>query len=102
MYKDVLATLKRDRKVNGAFIERLEKNGFEVKYGKFEYWDGQEYIEVGTQKIWLVEMYYSNGSIGVTFRHRNELVQEIKEVLEEEQAKLEQEKKLTDKVLPIK
>ena len=102
MYKDVLATLKRDRKVNGAFIERLEKNGFEVKYGKFEYWEGQEYIEIGTQRVWLVETYYSGNSMGVTFRYRNELVEEIKEVIAEEQAKLEQEQKIVNKVLPIK
>ena len=30
MYKDVLQTLNNDRKVDKNFIERLEKNGFEI------------------------------------------------------------------------
>lgn len=102
MYKDVLEKLNRDRKVDKGFMERLEKNGFEINYGKFEYWDGQEYIQIGTQKVWLVEIYYRNNSCGVCFRYRNDLVTEIKEVLETEKNKLEREIELVDKILPIK
>ena len=37
MYKDVLQTLNNDRKVDKNFIERLEKNGFEIELGKYDY-----------------------------------------------------------------
>lgn len=59
MYKDVLNLLKRDRRVDEGFIKRLEKNGFNVYYDKFDYWDGQPYVEIGEEKIWLVEIYYT-------------------------------------------
>ena len=102
MYKDILNTLKKDRKVNESFLNRLERNGFEICYGKYDFWDNQEYVVVGKQKIWLVCRYYSNNGVSVVFRYRNEVVEEIKEALEEEKAKLEQEQKLVEKVLPKK
>lgn len=103
MYKDVLHELNTDRYVNSSFIERLEKNGFTIYYGKFDYWEGQEYIEVGKRKIWLVDTYYvSNGGMSCGYRYRNEVVQEIKEAIEKEKRELEKEKELIDEVLPVK
>ena len=40
MYKDVLEKLKKDRRIDKKFIQRLEKNGFKINYDKFNYWDG--------------------------------------------------------------
>lgn len=103
MYKDVLEKINKDRKVDNEFMERLEKNGFEINYGKFSYWDSQEYITIGTRDIWLVETYNTNdGGMGCCYRFRNDVVEEIKKVLEIEQEKLKKEQELIDSILPIK
>ena len=44
--RENLEFLKKDRKVNDAFLRKLESVGFEIEYGKFSYWSGQEYITV--------------------------------------------------------
>lgn len=86
MYKDILEKLSKDRYVDRSFMERLERNGFEINYDKYEYWNNQECVYVGTKKIWLVETYNtSNNGIGCCYRKRNDVVEEIKlinEVLE--------------------
>ena len=102
MYKDVLEKLNKDRRVNDKFIQRLENNGFEVKYGKYSYWNGCEYIQIGTQKIWLVEELTENNSSYVEYRYRNDVVEEIKDAIEEQKTELAKEEKLLDEVLPIR
>lgn len=103
MYKEVLEKINRDRKVDDKFMERLEKNGFEINYGKFSYWDSQEYITIGTRDIWLVETYSTdNNGTGCGYRYRNDVVEEIKKVLEIEQEKLKKEEELINSILPIK
>lgn len=103
MYKDVLETLNNNRKVDKSFIERLEKNGFEVYYGKFNYWNGQEYIQIGKRRIWLVDTYpVDTGGISCGYKYRNKLVKEIKEAIEEEKIALKEETELINEVLPIR
>lgn len=102
MYKDILNELNTDRRIDSKFMERLERNGFEIYYGQYSYWNNQEYILVGTKEIWLVETYNTNNSgTGCCYRYRNDVAEEIKTALEVEKKKLEKEKQLIDSVLPI-
>ena len=57
---ETLEFLKKDRKVNQTFLRKLEKVGLEINYGTYLYWDHQEYVQIGREKIWLVETEYTN------------------------------------------
>lgn len=81
--------LKKDRKVNKTFIAKLEKVGFEIEYGKYSYWDSQEYVRIGRQKVWLVCEKREGNSSYVTYRYQNNVISDIYEALEEEKAKAE-------------
>ena len=104
MYKDVLEKLNYDRKVDRNFIERLEKNGFEIEYGKYEYWDSQEYIQVGKERVWLVTTYFAEHGNGayVGYAYRNDVVENIKEAIQRQERILKKEESLIDEILPIK
>lgn len=83
--RENLEFLKKDRKVNDAFLRKLESVGFEIEYGKFIYWSGQEYITVGRQKIWLVKEEHSgNNNYDCVWRYQNDVVRNIQEAIEEE------------------
>lgn len=85
--RENLEFLKKDRKVNDAFLRKLESVGFEIEYGKFSYWSGQEYITVGRQKIWLVKEEHSgNNNCDCVWRYQNDVVRNIQEAIEEERA----------------
>lgn len=103
MYKDVLTRLNYDRKVNKNFIERLEKNGFEIEYGKYNYWDSQEYIQIGRERIWLVDTYLVEHGSGcyVDYRYRNDVAEDIKYAIKKQEELLKKETELIDEVLPI-
>lgn len=101
MYKDVLEKLNYDRRVDDGFIKRLERNGFEICYGKYDYWDAQPYIEVGKRVIWLVESYIIRGAVGCRYRYRNEVCGEIKDTISRQIEILEKDVKLINEVLPI-
>lgn len=96
MYKDILAELNKDRIVNDSFISRLEKNGFEIEYGKYSYWDNQEYVQIGKRKVWLVEDYNYNNSCGIRYRYRNDFVKEVLNAIKEEKEILKKEKELEE------
>ena len=104
MYKDVLQTLNNDRKVDRNFIKRLEKNGFEIELGKYDYWDNQEYIQIGTGRVWLVRTYPVEFGSGmyIDYRYRNEVVEDIKYTIEKQKELLNEENSLIDEMLPIK
>ena len=103
MYKDILQTLNNDRRVDDSFMERLDKNGFRICYGKFEYWNNQPYIKIGKKTIWLVEICYSDyGGCMCSYKYRNEVVEDIKTTIEQEKKILEEETKMIDEILPIK
>lgn len=84
----VMKELKRDRKVDNAWIKRLEQSGFEVNTGTYSYWNNQEYVKIGHTVVWLVESRYSGNSQYVTFRFRNDVIDEIYETIKEEERKL--------------
>lgn len=77
--KETLEFLKRDRKVNRTFMDKLVKVGLEINYGTYSYWDNQEYVQIGRDKVWLVETEYTdNGnSFGIVWRCQNEVIKEI-------------------------
>lgn len=87
--KNTIEFLKKDRKVNAAFIKRLEKVGLEVFYGTYSYWDSQEYVQIGREKVWLVETTYHGNSMGINFRYQNEVVKEILNTIKTQKEELE-------------
>lgn len=104
MYKDVLQKLNNDRKVDKSFIERLIKNGFEIEYGKYNYWDNQEYIQIGRERVWLVGTYSVEFGSGcyVDYRYRNDVVEDIKDAIDRQNKLLKKEENLIDEILPIR
>ena len=84
--KETLKFLKRDRKINKTFMDKLEKVGLEINYGTYSYWDNQEYVQIGREKIWLVETEYSNdgNSFGVAWRYQNDVIKEIIQSINEQ------------------
>lgn len=99
MYKDVLQRLNSDRRVDSKFIERLEKNDFEICYGKYCYWESQPYIMIGKKVVWLVETYDVGNSTGIRYRYRNDVAKEIKYTLNEQKEILDKENELIDSIL---
>jgi uncharacterized coiled-coil protein SlyX len=89
MNKELIGYLKKDRKVNKTFIEKLEKVGFEVEYGKYGYWDNQDYVRIGRQKVWLVCEKRDGNSSYVDYRYQNNVISDIYEALAEEKQKAE-------------
>lgn len=47
-------------------IEKLEKEGYKVDYGKYEYWENIPYVKHDDGSItWLAETFISMGSLSV-------------------------------------
>jgi len=90
--KETLEFLKRDRKVNQTFMDKLVKVGLEVSYGTYSYWDNQEYVQIGRERVWLVETEYTNhgNSFGVVWRYQNDVIKEIIQTINQ-QKKLAEE-----------
>lgn len=84
--KETLDFLKRDRRVNQTFMDKLEKVGLEIKYGTLSYWDDQEYVQIGRERIWLVELSNRNNgkSLNCIWRYQNDVVKEIIQTIEEQ------------------
>ena len=78
--------LKRDRSAGtDTFRKKLEEVGLTVYYGNFSYWEHQPYVEIGERKIFLVkEVYVDSSHFTAAYRSQNDVVKEIKEVLQEE------------------
>ena len=90
--KDTLVFLKRDRRVSDTFIKKLETAGFEICYGKYDYWDSQPYLEIGQSKVWLVASYTCpNGSYALGDRYQNDVIEDIIETLRAEKSLAERE-----------
>ena len=87
--KNTIQYLKKDRHVNKTFLLKLEAVGLEVEYGKYSYWDNQEYVQIGRKKIWLVCEKWQNNSGSVYYRYQNNVIHDIVETIENEKAKAE-------------
>lgn len=87
--KETLNYLNKDRKVNAKFMDKLEKVGLEIKYGRYSYWDGQEYVQIGRTKVWLVcEKIISNSSC-CDYRYQNNVIKDIEETIRDEKIRAE-------------
>ena len=84
--KETLEFLKRDRKVNQTFMDKLQKVGLEINYGTYSYWDNQEYVQIGRERIWLVEIEYTNhgNNFGIVWRYQNDVIKEIIQTINEQ------------------
>lgn len=88
--KETIEFLKRDRKVNEAFISKLESVGLEVNYGSFGYWSHEPYIEVGRELVWLVTIEWDGNTSRCIYRYQNEVIKDIYRAIKE-QKKLAEE-----------
>ncbi len=90
--KETLEFLKKDRRVNQTFMDKLEKVGLEINYGTYLYWDNQEYVQIGREKVWLVETKYANNgnNFGVVWRYQNDVIKEIIQAINEQKKATEE------------
>ncbi len=82
--RESIEFLKRDRRVNSTFMDKLESVGIDIKYGQYSYWDHQPYIQVGTSIVWLVEEKCEGNSMSLISRMQNDVVKELKVKIEKE------------------
>ncbi len=84
--KETLEFLKKDRRVNQTFMDKLEKVELEINYGTYSYWDNQEYVQIGRERVFLVETKYTNNgnSFGVVWRYQNDVIKEIIQTINEQ------------------
>lgn len=77
--KETLEFLKRDRRVNQTFMDKLKNVGLEINYGTYSYWENKEYVQIGREKVWLVETEYTNhgNSFGIVWRYQNDVIKDI-------------------------
>lgn len=96
--KETLEFLKRDRRINDTFIKKLESVGLKVYYGPYLYWEGQEYVEIGRRKVWLVEDECSNyvNSFSCVYRYQNEVIEEIYRVINQQKKLAEESDRIVD------
>lgn len=90
--------LKRDRKVNDTFKEKLAKVGLEVDYRHYGYWSHVECIVIGKSCIPLLETHFSdNGnSTSLYYRYQNDVIKDIYDTLEKEKRNAEESDKMVD------
>lgn len=96
--KETLEFLKRDREVNQTFIKKLKNVGLEINYGTYSYWNNQEYVQIGREKVWLVEIRYSNNgnTSSIVYRHQNDVIREIIKIINQQKKLLEEDDKLVN------
>lgn len=96
--KETLEFLKKDRKVNQTFMDKLEKIGLEIQYGTYSYWGNQEYVQIGKEKVWLVETEYSNhgNNFDVVWRYQNDVIKEILQTINEQKKLAEDADEIVD------
>ena len=82
--RESIEFLKKDRRVNDDFMERLEEIGINIEYARYSYWNHQPYIPIGTDVIWLVEEKCVINSTSLINRMQNDVIRELKEKLEKE------------------
>lgn len=88
-----------NRRINSDFKEKLEDAGLEVHYGKYDYWDCQEYVLIGAKRVWLVETYNTdNNGYGVCFRMKRDFLKELEDTINSEYTEIIEDERLEDKV----
>lgn len=96
--KETIEYLKKDRKVNDTFKEKLAKVGLEVDYRHYGYWSHVECIVIGKSCIPLLETHFSdNGNSELLdYRYQNDVIKDIYDVIEIEKGKAEESDKMVD------
>lgn len=96
--KKTLEFLKRDRKVNQTFMDKLEKVGFEISYGTYSCCDNQEYVQIGRERVWLVEIEYTDdgNSFGAVWRYQNDVIRDIIQTINEQKKSAEEADELVN------
>lgn len=95
--KKTIEFLQRDRQVNDTFMKKLEDIGLDVQYGKYSYWDHQEFVQIGRVRVFLVCEYQTDsGNTGLGYRYQNNVIEEILETLKTEKQRAEQADKLVN------
>lgn len=90
--REKIEFLKRDRRVNDTFLNKLVSVGFEIEYGPYDLWDWEPYLQIGKEKVWLVEGFYPRqNTYSLRYRYQNEVLEEINEMLDLEIKKLNEE-----------
>ena len=90
--------LKRDRKVNDTFKEKLAKVGLEISYETYDYWNNVECIRIGRSIVPLFETHHSNNgnSMSLGYRYQNDVIKDICNTLKREKEKAEEPDKMVD------
>ena len=90
--------LKRDRKVNDTFKEKLAKVGLEISYETYDYWNNVECIRIGRSIVPLFETHDSNNrnSMSLGYRYQNDVIKDICNTLKREKEKAEESDKMVD------
>lgn len=94
--KNTIEFLKKDRRVNNTFIEKLEKVGLSVNYSDYSYWQHQPYVQIGRRFIYLVDDCCTNGNFCIFDRYQNEVIKEILFAIKTEKESAENADKLVD------
>ena len=82
--RESIEFLKRDRRVNSIFMDKLKSVGIDIEYGQYSYWDHQPYIQVGRSIVWIVEEKCEGNSTSLISRMQNDVVKELKIKIEKE------------------
>lgn len=94
--RETLEYLKKDRRVNDTFIKRLKSVGLEVSYGTYSYWSSQEYLQIGRERVWLVEERYCRDSLSCVYRYQNEVIKDIYSVIREQKEVAEESDRIVE------
>lgn len=87
---EIIEFLKKDRRVNETFKAKLAKVGIKIHYGRFSYWDQQDFVEIGRERVWLVKEVYSGNNSGIEYRYQNDVIEEIIEAIASEKKRAEE------------
>lgn len=96
--KETLEFLKKDRKVNRTFMDRLEKIGLEIVYDKYACWEHQECVQIGRDIVWLVECEHSRDGnhVSVVYRWQNDVIKDILQTIDEQKKLAEKADELVE------
>lgn len=79
--KNELNCLRKDRDVNATFTKKLTDVGFVINYGKYGYWDGQPYVQIGDEKVWLIREKYNGNDVYLANKKQNSVIEEIENTI---------------------
>lgn len=96
--KETIEYLKRDRRVNDTFKEKLRKVGLNISYEERGYWNNVDGVWIGRTFIPLCKICYSNNgnSMSLDYRYQNEVIKDIYDAIETEKRNAEESDKMVN------